>query len=336
MRSTTTEQRLVLRARVILAAAKGQETEVIASALEVRKATVSKWRMRFAELGLVGLRDAPRPGAPKRYDEEAEHRVIDQASQDPPTGYATWSAELLSETLGDISVHQVRRVLRRHGIHLQRGHSFCISTDPEFTTKAADIVGLYLNPPENALVLCVDEKPHIQALERAQGYLRLPDGRALAGFSHEYKRHGTSTLFAALDIATGMVRAEHYKRRRRREFLDFMNELIAGYPTDQEIHVVLDNLNTHKPKHDRWLARHPNIHFHFTPTHASWLNMIEVWFSILSRRALKGASFTTVRQLREAIEAFVTAYNPKAHPFEWTKDIVHQGKLHDNYAELCA
>ena len=246
---------------------------------------MSKWRTRFSKDGLSGLQDAPRPGASRHYDEVTEKRIFSLLDQKPPTGYATWSGGLLAEALGDVSKHQVWRVLRRHGIHLQRRRSWCISTDPEFAPKAADIVGLYLGPPENAVVISVDEKPHIQALERAQGWLRLPNGKALTGFSHGYKRHGTTTLFAALNVATGQVKAGHYKRRRRREFLDFMNEVIADY-SGQEIHVILDNLNTHKPKQDRWLAKHENVHFHYTPTSASWLNQIEIWFSILGRRAL--------------------------------------------------
>ncbi len=161
-------------------------------------------------------------------------------------------------------------------------------------------------------------KPHIQALERAQGYLKLPNGNAVTGFSHEYKRHGTTTLFAALEVLSGKVFGGHAQRRRRRDFLAFMKEVVAAYP-NQELHVVLDNLNTHKPKHDRWLARHKNVHLHFTPTHASWLNQIECWFSILSRRALRGASFTSPLQVREAIDRFIAAYNENAVPFEWTK-----------------
>ncbi len=209
-----------------------------------------------------------------------------------------------------------------------------MSTDPEFATKAADIVGLYLAPPENAVVLCVDEKPAIQALERAQGYLKLPNGRALTGFSHHYKRHGTTTLFAALEAATGLVRTGHYHRRRRREFLDFMNDLVVQYPPGQEIHVVLDNLNTHKPKHDRWLARHKNVRFHFTPTRASWLNQVEIWFSILWLRVLRGGSFTSPKQVREAIDRFLESYTKEAAPFEWTKAVVHPVGLTKRYADL--
>jgi transposase len=224
--------------------------------------------------------------------------------------------------------------MRKHDLHLERRQSWCVSTDPEFSRKAADVVGLYLNPPENALVLCVDEKPCIQALERAQGWIRLPNGRALSGFAHEYKRHGTTTLFAALNVASGLVHAGHYRRRRRREFLDFMNELISNYP-GKELHVVLDNLNTHKPKEDRWLKAHPNVHLHFIPTHSSWLNQVECWFSILSRSSLKGANFTSVRMLIEAIESFVASWNKNAAPFEWTKAEVHQQQMKRYYSDLC-
>jgi transposase len=203
-----------------------------------------------------------------------------------------------------------------------RRKSWCLSTDPAFAAKAAAIVGLYLDPPDHAIVLAIDEKPAIQALERAQGYLKLPNGRALTGLAHEYGRRGTTTLFAALDVATGQIKAKHTKRRRRVEFLDFMNEVVADYP-DQEIHVILDNLSTHKPKRDQWLARHKNVHFHFTPTHASWLNQVEIWFSILVRSTLEGASFPSVQALRAAIDAFIEAYNASARPFQWRQVHVH-------------
>jgi transposase len=262
-----------------------------------------------------------------------ERRILAKLDEAPPSGYATWTGSLVAQALGDVSKHQVWRVLRSEGIHLQRRRSWCISTDPEFVPKAADIVGLHLAPPENAVILCIDEKPHIQALERAQGYLKLPNGKAVTGFNHEYKRHGTTTLFAALEVLTGKVMGAHSHRRRRRDFLAFMNEVVAAYP-GQELHVILDNLNTHKPKHDRWLARHPNVHLHFTPTHASWLNQIECWFSILSRRALRGASFTSPRQVREAIDRFIEAYNQNAVPFQWTKREVHNVHPKRYYANL--
>lgn len=332
-RASTTEQRFAERARFILAAADGASTTAIAERYHVRPATVSKWRTRFARQGLDGLQDAPRPGAEVKYGPEVEKAILAQLDADPPKGYATWNGALLADALG-VPAHHVWKVLRDHKISLQRHRSWCESTDPEFVRKAADIVGLYLHPPENAVVLCVDEKPHIQALERAQGWLRLPNGRALTGRNHEYRRHGTTTLFAALEVATGRVRAGHYQRRRRVEFLHFMNQVVADFPDDVELHVILDNLSTHKPKHDRWLRRHPHVHFHFTPTHASWLNQIEIWFSILVRATLKGASFTHPRQIRQAINAFIDAYNPEAAPFEWTKDSVHQVSSTERYADL--
>lgn len=333
VRSHKTEQRLVLRSNIILMAAKGLSTKEISKKLEVREATVSQWRTRFYNNRLEGLQDAPRTGKPKVYREETELRILEQLDKEPPSGYSTWTGKLVAEALGDVSEHQVWRVLRKHGIHLQRRHSWCVSTDPQFAEKAADIVGIYLSPPNNAVVISVDEKPAIQALERAQGYLKLPNGKAITGYNHEYKRHGTTTLFAALNIATGQVKAGHYNHRRRKEFLDFMNSIISDYQ-DQEIHVILDNLRTHKPKYDRWLSRHKNVHFHYTPTHASWLNQIEIWFSILTRKALRGASFVSVKQLRQAITDFIDSYNKNASPFEWKKTKVKAVPLKKSYAKL--
>jgi transposase len=333
VRASTTEQRLVSRAHLILAAAEGATTTALAQRFRVRPATVSQWRRRFAAQRLVGLQDRPRPGPRRRYGEEAEGRILALLDQPPPSGYATWSGRLVARALDDVSARQVWRVLARHRISLQRRHSWCISTDPQFAAKAADLVGIYPAPPDQAMVLCVDEKPSIQALERAQGYLRLPNGQALQGYNHEYERHGTTTLFAALNVSTGQVKAGHYHRRRRREFLDFMNEVVADYPRG-EIHVILDNLSTHKPKRDRWRARHPNVHWHYTPTHASGLNQIEIWFSILTHQALRGGSFTSPRQVREAIDRLLVAYNAQAAPFEWRKRRVHSVGLKQYYAEL--
>ena len=334
MRKGTMEQRFVERARIVLEAAAGKESKEIACNLRMRSATVSKWRTRFARESMAGLQDKPRPGAMRKYDEATERRILTQLDEPPPTGHATWTGKMVAQTLGDVSAHQVWRVLRRYGIHLRRKRSWCISTDPQFSQKSADIVGLYLCPPENAVVLSVDEKPCIQALERAQGWLRLPNGEALRGFNHEYKRHGTTTLFAALEVATGLVHTDHYRHRRRREFLDFMNRIVPLYP-DKELHVILDNLNTHKPKHDRWLSRHPRVHLHYTPTHASWLNQIEVWFSILTRQALQELSATSARDVCRAIDSFTDVRNQHPMPFEWTKSVVHPVSLKHCYADLC-
>lgn len=331
-RASTSSARDIFRARIVLLAAEGLRSDAIAERLKTREATVSQWRRRFAEHGMAGLLDRARAGHKPIYTEQTERRILAKLDEPPPTGYATWNGRLVAEALGDVSDDQVWRVLRRHGIALAKRRSWCVSTDPEFAAKQADIVGLYMAPPENAVVLCVDEKPSIQALERAQGYLKMPNGRALMGFAHDYTRHGTTTLFAALEVATGLVQTGHYNRRRRREFLDFMNEVVAAHP-GREIHVVLDNLNTHKPKNDRWLARHNNVHFHYTPTHASWMNMVETWFSILSRGALRGASFTSPKQVREAIDAFAKVYNKTAGPFEWTKREVGPKPLRNTYGK---
>jgi transposase len=333
-RATSIARRRVERARIVLLAAEGMASRAIGRELGCRHHTVSKWRVRFARDRLAGLADAPRSGKPRTYDADADRRILAALDRPPPAGFARWTAPLLARELGDVSDQHIWRFLRAQRIDLAGRRSWCLSTDPEFVAKAADIVGLYLDPPEHAIVLAVDEKPAIQALERAQGYLKLPNGRALTGVAHEDKRRGTTTLFAALEVATGQIKAKHTKRRRRAEFLEFMNEVVAAYP-DQELHVVLDNLRTHKPKRDRWLTRHQNVHFHFTPTHASWLNQVEIWFSILARRTLKGASFGSVQHLRQAIDAFVAAYNPTATAFQWRKATIRPKGLASRITDLC-
>jgi transposase len=326
LRAPTTEQRQSFRARIVLLAAAGRSTRSIAQELATMPRTVSGWRGRFAREGLDGLEDRPRCGPAPKYDATTKRRILAHLDQSPPAGYGRWTAPLLAAALGDVHVQHIWRVLRAQKLDLAARKSWCESNDPEFVAKAADVVGLYVAPPENAVVICVDEKPSIQALDRAQGYLKLANGRALTGQSHDYERNGTTTLFAALEVATGKVMAAHKSRRRRIEFRDFMNDIVEAYP-DKVIHVVLDNLNTHKPKDDRWLARHPNVHFHFTPTRASWLNQVEIWFSILQGQSLRGASFRSVAQLREHIDAFIQAYNQNAKPFVWTKAKVHQRRF---------
>ena len=286
---------------------------------------VSVWRTRFAASGIDGLKDKPRPGAKPIYTQATGKRILAVLDKPVPKGRARWTCELVAEALDDVDVNYVRRFLRKQKIDLAGRKSWCESNDPDFAAKAADVVGLYMAPPKNAIVVCVDEKPSIQALERAQGYLKLPNGRALTGHSHDYKRHGTSTLFAAFEVATGKVKAAHKKRRRRKEFLDFMDEVVAAYPRSR-LKVILDNLNTHK-KNEEWLARHPKVTFHYTPTRASWLNQVEGWFSILQGQSLTGASFTSVEQLRAHIDAFIDTYNEDAEPFAWTKSKVHQRRV---------
>ena len=321
-RSPRTLQRDLKRARIVLLAAAGRSTRSIAQEVGVQPRIASLWRNRFADHGLAGLGDKPRPGKKPLYTKATDKRVLALLDKPAPKGFARWTGPLLAEALGDVDVQYIWRFLRDHKIDLAARKSWCESNDPEFASKAADVVGLYVDPPAKAIVLCIDEKPSIQALERAQGYLKLPNGRALTGQSHDYKRHGTTTLFAALEVATGKVIATHSKRRRRVEFLGFMNSVVAAFP-DRELHVIVDNLNTHK-KNEHWLKKHPKVHFHFTPTRASWLNQVEIWFSILQGQSLSGASFTTVQQLQEHIDAFIGKYNERAKPFVWTKKKVRQ------------
>jgi transposase len=325
LRAGTTEQRQLLRIRIVLEAAEGHATREIARWLETTPTTVSLWRGRFARERLAGLEDLPRSGAPPTYGEATDKRIRAVLDKPPPAGFARWNGRLIAKALGDVDVQYVWRSLRKQKIDLGGRKSWCESNDPEFAAKAADVVGLYLAPPDNAIVVCVDEKPSIQALERAQGYLKLPNGRALTGHSHDYKRHGTTTLFAAFEVATGKVKAKHAKRRRRKEFLEFMDDVVAAYPK-RRLEVILDNLNTHK-KNEEWLARHPRVTFHYTPTRASWLNQVEGWFSILQGQSLTGATFTSVEQLKAHIDAFIETYNDDAEPFVWTKSKVYQRRV---------
>ena len=330
-RSTKSEARMRLRARIVLLAAAGTPTREIGRVVGCTTGTASKWRVRYARARLAGLDETGKRGAERKYGPAEQKRILAMLDHPPPAGYSNWTAPLLARALGDIHEQYIWRFLRAQKIDLSGRKSWCESNDPEFVAKAAEIVGLYMAPPENAVVLSVDEKPSIQALERAQGYLKLPTGRAMIGQSHDYKRHGTTTLFAALDVATGKVTGCHYRRRRRVEFLDFMNQVVADYP-EREIHVILDKLSTHKPKRDLWLARHRNVHFHYTPTHTSWLNQIEIWFSIFSGKSLSGASFQTVDQLKAHIDSFIGSYNEDARPFAWTKSKVHQKRLKPCFA----
>ena len=331
-RSQKAQHRKRQRARIVLLAGDGAATREIARTVGCTIGTASKWRVRFAGLRMAGLADAGERGAEPKYGAGHDARILALLDRKPPAGHSNWTGPLLAKELGDIHVQYVWRFLRAQKIDLSGRKSWCVSNDPAFAAKAADIVGLYMAPPDNAIVFSVDEKPSIQALERAQGYLKLPDGRAMTGQSHDYKRHGTTTLFAALDLATGKVVGKHYKRRRRVEFLNFMNLVVAAHPTRQ-IHVVLDNLSTHKPKRDMWLKRHKNVRFHYTPTHASWLNQIEIWFSILAGKSLDGASFGSVPELIAHIDAFIESYNETARPFVWTKSEVHQKRLKPCFAD---
>lgn len=331
--SRTEAKQIVERARIILGCLAGKRIKDIALTCRTRSNTVIKWRQRFAQSGLAGLRDEPRPGAKCVYDQDFRNRVLAVLEQPPPSGQACWDGPAVATALNS-SVHAVWRVLRKEGICLQRQRSWCVSTDKEFATKAADIVGLYLNPPENALVISVDEKPSIQALERKTGYVETDNGKIVRAYKSTYKRHGTLNLFAALTVATGQIKTEITQLKRREEFLRFMDQVVAEADVDQEIHVILDNYCTHK-KCDAWLAKHPNISFHYTPTSASWLNQVEIWFGMLSRKALRGLSAKSTEDLGQAINAYVAAYSKNPKPFKWRKREVKGTQLRNTIVNLC-
>lgn len=332
VRGRTTEARLVERARIVLACLEGKRNDEIARALGVRPNTVGLWRKRFAAGGVAGLHDRTRPGKTPTYGPQLRLRVLRQLEAPPPKGLASWDGASLAAALG-ASDDAVWRVLRKDGIQLRRRRSWCVSTDPQFAVKAADIIGLYLDPPKNALVLSVDEKPTIQALERARGYVQTSSGKVVQGLKSTYKRHGTINLFAALNVATGVIRGKTTQSKKRADFQAFMEELVAGHPANRQIHVILDNLCTHK-RNDDWLAAHPNVTFHFTPTSASWLNQVEIWFGIFSRKALAGASFRNVEQLVQAIRDFIEVYNEHAAPFVWRKRAVKGAQLRNTIVNL--
>lgn len=328
------EWRLVERARIINGLLAGEKVSKVARDNNTSQKTVIEWRNRFAQKGIKGLYDLPRSGKPPTYGRNFRNRILETLELPPPKGQATWDGPSLASELG-MSDDAVWRILRKEGICLARQRSWCVSTDPEFIPKAADIIGLYLSPPENALVVSVDEKPSIQALERATGYVCASSGKVVHGLKSTYKRHGTLNLFAALNVATGAIHTQTTTLKRRIEFLAFMDQLLLELPDSdkREIHVILDNYCIHK-RNDEWLAAHPNVKFHFTPTSASWLNQVEIWFGILSRKALKNASFKNTEQLRSAIEAFIEAYQPNAKPFTWRKREVKGTQLKNTLRNL--
>jgi transposase len=315
-RSSSVRAGLAQRARIVLLAADGVSNTAIAELVGVSRPTVIGWRDRYQRRGLAGLVDEPRPGRPRSID----HAGIIAATLKPPPkrlGTTHWSTRLLAKQLG-ISDATVAKAWRDYRVQPWRAESFRFSTDPELVGKVTDVVGLYLAPPENAIVLCVDEKSQIQALDRTAPILPLQPGLAERR-SHDYLRHGTSTLFAALEIATGTVTATCKPRHRHQEFLAFLRQVARAYP-DQVLHLVMDNYAAHKhPKVKGWLAANPRVVCHFTPTHASWMNLVEVWFSLIERQAIHRGSFGSVRDLNAKIRAFITGWNDRCHPFVWTK-----------------
>lgn len=316
-RSHSMPQNLVIRARIVLMAADGNFTKAIANALNINAETVRKWKRRFNKEGIGGLHDEARSGRKRTYKEEEVAALVRKTLESKPEGATHWSCRTMADECG-MSPATVNRIWNLFSLKPHKQKGFKLSTDPFFVDKVVDICGLYLNPPENALVLCVDEKSQCQALERTQPILPMGIGYA-EGVTDNYFRHGVTTLFSALDVATGEVQIACKKRHRHQEFLSFLNQIKKNVPSELEVHVVLDNYCTHKhEKVKAWLKRNPRFHFHFTPTYSSWLNQVERWFGIITDKAIRRGNFQSVKALVEKIELFTDVYNRNPKPFVWT------------------
>ena len=319
LRSPKTPQSLALRARIVLLSGQGQTVEEVAGATGTTTRSVYKWRRRFQAAGFDGLRDLPRSGQPKKLSAAQVKEILRLTVECIPHEATHWSVRLMAKAAG-VTTWQVRQIWEQADLKPHRLKTFKISNDPQFADKVVDIVGLYLNPPDQAMVLCVDEKTQIQALDRTQPLLPLKPGQ-VERRTHDYKRHGTTSLYAAFDILTGTVLGRVTQRHRAKEFLDFLKQIDRASPAHLDLHLVLDNSSTHKtPDIRQWLEAHPRFHLHFTPTSASWLNAVEGWFGQLERRSLHRGAFTSVKELREEIQRFIRTHNAKsAKPLRWTK-----------------
>ena len=308
---------LVRRARIILLSASGKTNMQIARRMGLTNATVGKWRRRFLEQDVSGLHDELRPGRPRPISDERVARLVRKTLETKPKDGTHWSVRQIAEQT-HVSKSTVHRIWQAFGLEPHRQKHFKLSTDPFFVEKVRDIVGLYLNPPENAVVLCVDEKSQIQALERKQPMLPMGLGY-VEGVTHDYRRHGTTTLFAALDTAKGTVITQCRQRHRHQEYLDFLRQIEKNVPAELDVHVIVDNYATHKhPRVRRWFAARPRFHVHFTPTYASWLNQVEIWFNRITQRAIRRGTFRSVKELVEKIDQYAETSNDHAQPFVWT------------------
>ncbi len=317
-RRRKTAQALALRSRIILECASGTDNKVVADRLAVTPQTVSKWRNRFVTMRLDGLTDAPRTGTPRTIEDAQVEEVIIRTLESTPKDATHWSTRSMAKEVG-MSQSAINRIWRAFGLQPHRQETFKLSTDPQFVEKTRDIVGLYLDPPVKAMVLCVDEKSQIQALDRTQPILPLAPG-VPERRTHDYMRHGTTTLFAALDVATGKVIGRLHRRHRSQEFLKFLRTIDANVPADLDVHVIMDNYGTHKtPTVQRWFARHPRFQVHFTPTSASWLNQVERWFATLTEKQIRRGTHRSTQQLEKAIRAYLDLYNADPTPFVWSK-----------------
>ena len=316
-RSRTLPHPMIRRARIVLMAAGGLNNKSIAARVGLSGSMVGVWRKRFLAQGLMGLYDEPRPGGPRSIEDERIAALIRKTLKSPPDEAGRWSCRSIAQRMG-LSKSTVQRAWRAFGVQPHRQKHFKLSNDPFFVEKVRDIVGLYLNPPDKAVVLCVDEKSQVQALERTQPLLPLGLGY-VEGVTHDYRRHGTTTLFAALDTATGEVLARCVPRHRHQEFLRFLRHIEANVPEALDVHLIVDNYATHKhPKVRRWLAQRPRYHVHYTPSYASWLNQVEIWFHLITQRAIRRGSFRSVKDLVAKIDSFVSHYNAQSQPFAWT------------------
>jgi transposase len=326
-----TAQALALRARIVLACAAGRHNTEVAASLGVFRQTVGKWRNRFLKHGIDGLLDEPRPGAPRKIGDADVERVITLTLEAKPDDATHWSTRLMAQRTG-MSQSAISRIWRAFGLQPHRSETFKLSKDPLFIEKVRDIVGLYLNPPDRALILCVDEKSQIQALDRTAPLLPMRPGQ-VERRTHDYVRHGTTSLFAALDTKTGRVLAACQPRQRSAEFRRFLNHIEANVPPDLDVHLILDNSSTHKsPPIQRWLVKHPRYHLHFTPTSSSWLNQVERWFAALTEKQLRRGVHRSTRALEEAIYRYVDATNRQSKPFVWTKTA---DQILDSIAKFC-
>lgn len=317
-RRRKTAQALALRARIVLACAQGLDNKVVAARQRVTQQTVSKWRTRFVEQRLDGLLDAPRSGAPRSIDDSRIDALIAKTLESVPANATHWSTRSMARAM-QVSQTAVTRIWRAFGLQPHRQETFKLSTDPLFVEKVRDIVGLYLDPPLKAMVLCVDEKSQIQALDRTQPILPLAPGIPERR-THDYMRHGTTTLFAALDIATGEVIGELHRRHRSSEFLQFLRTIEANVPAALDVHLVMDNYGTHKtPAIKAWFAKHPRFHVHFTPTSASWINQVERWFATLTQNYIRRGTHRSTQQLEQAIRRYLELNNANPKPFAWAK-----------------
>lgn len=311
-------QALAQRARVVLACAQDKTNTVVSAELKLSRQAVGKWRRRFVSQRLDGLLDEPRPGAPRQITDTHVERVLTLTLESTPQNATHWSTRSLARKCG-MSQSAVSRIWRAFALQPHRSETFKLSRDPLFVEKVRDIVGLYLNPPDRALVLCVDEKAQIQALDRTQPLLPLRPGQ-VERRTHDYQRHGTTSLFAALDLATGRVIGECHRRHRGIEFRKFLDTVEDAVPANLDVHLILDNYGTHKmPLIRRWLTRHPRYHLHFTPTSASWLNLVERWFATLTERQLRRGVHRSTRELETALKHYLAVHNQEPKPFVWTK-----------------